>query len=184
MEFLKTKFEGLYLIKPDIKKDERGLFFRSFCKESFNKAGIPNVEFLQLNHSFNKVKGTFRGLHFQLPPFHEDKLVRCTGGAIFDIVVDIRRNSPTFLAWRGFELNDENHYMLYIPKGFAHGFITLKDNSSIAYHHTAQYQPGHEGGLSVFDPKLSINLPIEIKVMSERDREHAYLSEAFIGIPL
>lgn len=182
MQFHPTQLPGFTLITPEVKADERGYFFRSFCKEEFTKAGLPEIEFVQLNHSFNKEKGTFRGLHFQFPPAAEDKLVRCVSGAIFDIAVDVRQGSPTFLQWQGFELSDQNHQMLFIPKGFAHGFITLTPNAALAYHHTAFYQPGHEGGLSVFDPRLSINLPAEIRVISERDQQHPYLSDDFTGI--
>lgn len=184
MEFENTRLQGLKLILPDKKSDDRGFFFRSFCKSSFANAGLPNVEFVQLNHSFNKKKGTFRGLHFQYPPVSEDKLIRCINGAIFDIALDIRAGSPTFLQWQGFQLDDQSNHMLFIPKGFAHGFITLKADTSIAYHHTEFYQPGYEGGISIFDPKLSIKLPSEINVISERDRKHPYLSENFTGIKI
>lgn len=184
MKIDSTDIEGLRLISPSIKSDERGFFFRTFCKEEFSNAGIPQIEFVQLNHSFNKEKGTFRGLHFQYPPASEEKLIRCVAGAIFDVVVDLRAQSSTFLECRGYELTDQNHQMLFIPKGFAHGFITLEPNTSVAYHHTAYYQPGHEGGLSVLDPRLSIELPIEIKVISERDKQHSFINKDFTGIAL
>jgi len=184
MKFVSTQLEGLKLIIPEINSDERGFFFRSFCKKTFTNAGIKNIEFVQLNHSFNKEKGIFRGLHYQHSLAAEEKLVRCISGAIYDIVVDIRKESPTFLKWQGFEIDDLNHNMLFIPKGFAHGFITLVPNTILSYHHTEYYQPGFEGGLSVFDPKLSINLPLEIAVISKRDKQHPFINEDFSGIEI
>lgn len=174
--------EGLTLIKPSVIGDQRGQFFRVFCREAFAKAGLPAVDFVQLNHSSNAHIGTFRGLHFQQPPHAEDKLVRCVHGAIMDIVVDIRKGSSTFLKHQIFPLNSQNHHILWIPKGFAHGFLTLTDHAILAYHHTYPFTPGSEGGLSVFDPKLNIKLPAPINVISERDQQHPHLTDGFTGI--
>lgn len=184
MIFEDTSLEGLKLISPEHRTDERGYFFRAFCKNEFESAGIPSIEFVQLNQSFNKVKGTFRGMHFQYPPFAEDKLVRCVTGAIYDIAVDIRKGSPTFLKWQGLELSAENHNMLFIPKGFAHGFLTLEANTTILYHHTAFYTRGQEGGLSIMDQRLGIELPEKIVAISDRDKRYEKITENFLGIDI
>jgi len=184
MKIKETFLKGVCLIDPNKLEDGRGYFFRVFCKESFLKAGMPSLDFVQINHSFNLRKGTFRGLHFQYPPYAEDKLIRCCAGKVLDIVVDLRKGSPTFLNHLGVELDDSSHQMIFIPKGFAHGFLTLRDNTSLIYHHSVEYKPDHEGALSIYDPRLNIELPDEINSISKRDKNHPFLEEAFNGIKI
>lgn len=181
MIFKETPLQGSYVIALEPFTDERGWFARTFCKDEFSGIG-HNKEWLQLNHSFTKQEGVIRGMHYQLPPFSEVKLVRCIAGSVYDVIVDIRKNSSTFLQWFGVELSAENKKMLYIPEGFAHGFETLTGNCELIYHHTAIYTPGSEGGLKYDDKILAINWPIAIKALSERDKSHNYLDKAFKGI--
>jgi dTDP-4-dehydrorhamnose 3,5-epimerase len=181
MIFTETILKGSFTIDLNAFEDERGWFARTFCKEEFKKIGYDG-EWVQLNHSFTKQKGTIRGMHFQTPPFAEIKLVRCIAGAAFDVIVDIRKGSPTFLHWVGVELSAKNSKMIYIPEGFAHGFQAMEDNTELIYHHSAFYKPNVEGGLKYDDPKLNINWPFEAWNISERDRNHTLLTNNFIGI--
>lgn len=181
MIFTETSLKGGHVIDLETFTDERGWFARTFCKDEFRKIG-HNKEWLQLNHSFTKNQGTLRGMHYQLPPFSEIKLVRCIAGKIYDVIVDIRKDSSTFLQWFGVELSGENKKMIYIPEGFAHGFETLTDDCELIYHHTAMYTPGSEGGLKYDDKILGIQWPIPVKAMSERDKAHSYLEKDFKGI--
>jgi dTDP-4-dehydrorhamnose 3,5-epimerase len=181
MIFTETKLKGSYIIELDLFKDERGWFARTFCKDEFKKIG-HDAEWLQLNHSFTKQKGTIRGMHYQLPPFSEIKLVRCITGAVFDVIVDIRKNSSTFLQWVAVELSSENKKMIYIPAGFAHGFQALSNDCELIYHHTSFYKPNAEGGLMYNDPKLNIEWPLEAINISLRDLSHNLLINNFIGI--
>ncbi len=162
-------------------KDERGWFARTFCKEEFKQQGL-GVEWVQINHSFTEKRGTLRGMHFQNPPYSEIKLVRCISGALYDVAIDLRKDSPTFLEWFGVELSAENKKMLYIPDGFAHGFLTLTDNCEIMYHHSAYYTPDAEGGIEFDDPIVNINWPVTVSEISERDKNHPYLTENFKGL--
>lgn len=155
MEFVKTLFDGLFVIKTNVSKDNRGYFMRSYCKNEFKSAGI-NCDFMQENISFNAKINTVRGMHFQKEPYAEDKLVRCISGGIFDVVVDIRQNSPTFLKWFGIELTEENATALFIPKGFAHGFQTLQDNSAIYYCISQEYNQQSTDGILYNDKKINI----------------------------
>lgn len=183
MKFLETKLEGAYIITPEPFVDGRGSFARVFCKNEFSAIGHKN-EFVQINHSVNKLKGTFRGIHYQLPPFSEVKLIRCISGSVYDIIVDIRFGSPTFLEHIGIEISEENMKMMYVPAGFAHGFITLEDDSQLIYHHTAYYEPGHEAGLRFNDPLLQIELPITPVVITEKDNNHPLIDKGFKGISI
>jgi dTDP-4-dehydrorhamnose 3,5-epimerase len=183
MRFNKTSINGVYLIDLDLFEDERGWFARTFCKNEFEKIGFTE-EWVQVNHSFTKRRGTLRGLHFQNPPNTEIKLVRCIAGKIFDVAVDLRINSPTFLKWFGTELSAANKKMLYIPAGVAHGFLTLSDDVEIIYHHSAFYTPSSEGGIHYLDPSLKINWPGEILHLSERDKNFPHLSANFKGIEI
>lgn len=176
-----TPLQGLWLITPRPFQDARGEFFRFFCKKEFQTIGF-NKEFVQLNHSINLYKGTLRGMHYQVLPFAETKLVRCIKGRILDIVVDIRQNSPTFLQHYAVELSAENKKMLLIPEGFAHGFQTLEDNTEVLYHHTQFYQPQAERGLRYDDPMLNLTWAMPPTWMSERDKNFANLDENFKGI--
>jgi dTDP-4-dehydrorhamnose 3,5-epimerase len=181
MIFHPTKLAGSYIIDLEPRSDERGWFARFYCKNEFNQIGHTK-EWVQLNHSVSYEKGTLRGMHFQLPPFREIKMVRCIAGAIFDVIVDIRKDSPTFQQWIGVELSAANKKMLYIPEGFAHGFQTLSDNCELIYHHSEYYTPGAEGGLRYDDPALKIEWPLPVAVISARDEGHPYVNEQFKGI--
>jgi dTDP-4-dehydrorhamnose 3,5-epimerase len=181
MIFNPTKLAGSYVIDLEPRSDERGWFARFYCKNEFSQIGHTK-EWVQLNHSVSYEKGTLRGMHFQVPPFREIKMVRCIAGAIFDVIVDIRKDSPTFLQWIGIELSVANKKMLYIPEGFAHGFQTLTGNCELIYHHSEYYAPGAEGGLRYDDPALKIEWPLPVTVISDRDKGHPYVNEHFKGI--
>ncbi|HLX93842.1 MAG TPA: dTDP-4-dehydrorhamnose 3,5-epimerase [Puia sp.] len=181
MIFSPTSLRGNYTIEPDIHSDERGWFARYYCKREFESIG-HREEWLQCNHSYTKSSGSIRGLHYQLPPYEEIKLVRCVRGSVFDVVVDLRKNSPTLMQWHGAELSATNRKMMYIPRGFAHGFQTLSEDCELIYHHTEYYEREHEAGIRYNDPRLGIRWPLEPGVISERDRQHALLDQSFKGI--
>ncbi len=183
MIFKETKLTGSYIVDMLPLLDERGWFARAFCKDEFNKIGFRG-EWVQLNHSFTNNVGTIRGMHYQLPPFGEIKLVRCIAGAVLDVIIDVRKNSNTFLQWVGTELTAENKKMIYIPEGFAHGFQTLTDNCQVLYHHSQFYKPGAEGGIRYDDPKMGIKWPNAVLKISKRDEEHPYLDKNFDGIKI
>jgi len=161
--------------------DERGWFARYYCKDEFKQIG-HNKEWVQLNHSVTYAKGAIRGMHFQQAPFKEIKLVRCIAGAVFDVIIDLRKSSQTFLKWLGVELSAENKKMLYIPEGFAHGFQCLSDNCELLYHHTEFYTPDAEAGIRHDDPMISIQWPLPVTTVSKRDAVHPYLDGNFKGI--
>lgn len=181
MIFNESPLKGSYVIELEPFTDERGWFARTFCKDEFRKIG-HNKEWLQLNHSYTKQQGLLRGMHYQLPPFCEIKLVRCIAGKIFDVIVDVRKNSSTFLQWFGTELSAENKKMMYIPEGFAHGFQTLTKDCELLYHHTEMYVPASEGGLRYDDKMINIQWPMPVTAISERDKSHNYLQKDFKGI--
>lgn len=181
MIFTPGALEGSYVISLEPFSDERGWFARYYCKEEFRSIG-HDKEWVQMNHSFTKLKGAVRGMHFQLPPYREVKMVRCIAGAVFDVIVDLRKGSSTFLQWFGTELSAGNRKMLYIPEGFAHGFQTLEDDTELLYHHTELYTPGSEGGVRYDDPLVGIAWPFEVTVLSGRDSRHPLLNENFKGI--
>jgi dTDP-4-dehydrorhamnose 3,5-epimerase len=181
MNFTETKLKGAFVVDLTLLKDERGGFARTFCKDEFKKIG-HDKEFVQFNHSFNSNKGTIRGMHYQEPPYSEIKLMRCIKGSVFDVVIDIRKSSPTFLQWYGMELSAENKKMIYIPEGFAHGFQTLEDNSELLYHHTNFYEPSSERGIRYDDKMVGIEWPEKISGVSERDKNHPLLTSDFKGI--
>lgn len=181
MIFKETILSGAYIIDPEPFQDDRGLFARTYCKKEFEKIK-HSKEFVQFNHSVNIHKGTIRGLHYQKPPFAEIKLIRCVKGAVCDVIIDIRKGSPTFLKHITVELSADNLRMIYIPEGFAHGFQTLEDDSALIYHHTAYYTPGMEGGLRFNDPALKIEWPLPPSVISEKDNTHPFLLPSFIGL--
>lgn len=169
MIFTETKLKGAFVI--DIKRisDERGFFGRSWCKNEMEEHGVnPNV--VQSNISFNKKKGTLRGMHFQVHPHEETKLVRCTKGAVYDVIIDLRPKSKTYKQWFGVELTEENHRMIYVPEKFAHGYLTLEDNSEVNYLVTEFYSPGFEGGIRWNDPEFNIQWPEKIEVVSTKDQ--------------
>jgi dTDP-4-dehydrorhamnose 3,5-epimerase len=181
MTFDAAPLQGSYVIGLHPFSDERGWFARFFCKKEFQQIGHTK-EWLQLNHSVTYEQGALRGMHFQLPPYREIKMVRCIAGAVYDVIVDLRKDSATFLQWFGVELSAQNKKMLYIPEGFAHGFQVLAPNSELIYHHTEFYTPGAEGGVRYNDPLIDIQWPLAVTVISERDAQHPYLDENFKGI--
>lgn len=169
MKFQKTKIKGLYIIEPELKIDERGGFRRIFCQKEFSKIGIE-FKIVQVNQSFNQKRGTLRGMHFQKEPKAEDKIVQCLRGAIYDVALDLRRGSPSFGQWIAEELDEKNKKMIYIPKGFAHGFQTLTNNCEILYFMSEFYSPKHSSGVRWNDPFFNIKWPIKPKVISEKDK--------------
>lgn len=176
MIFNETRLSGAYVIEPEPIGDSRGFFARMMCQEEFSEHGL-DMDIVQANVSYSARRGTLRGLHYQEPPHAENKMVRCTQGAIFDVIVDLREDSPTHLEWVGVELTDENRRMMYVPEGFAHGFLTLTDDCEVFYTVTAAYAPEAEGGLRYDDPALAINWPGEIRVVSEKDQNWPYIQQ-------
>jgi dTDP-4-dehydrorhamnose 3,5-epimerase len=177
MHMIATDLEGVYQIRIERIEDERGSFARTFCRREFAEHGLDAIV-AQCNVSHNRLAGTLRGLHYQLAPAAEAKLVRCTRGAIFDVAVDLRPNSPAFCRWFGAELSAANDMMLYIPKGFAHGFQTLEDDTEIAYQMSEYYAPELARGLRWDEPAVGIRWPLPVRVMSERDRQQPALDMA------
>lgn len=169
MIFTETQIKGAYLLDVKQIKDERGFFGRSYCKREFEHLGL-NTEVAQVNVSSNKAKGTLRGLHMQVRPFEETKLVRCTKGSIFDVLVDLRPQSETYLHWFGTELKAESFQMLYIPEGCAHGYLTLEDDTDVMYQVSQFYAPEAERGFRWDDLSFSIEWPIEPVVISPKDQ--------------
>ena len=168
MEFIETTLKGAYLIKPKVFQDERGFFLESYSEKVFAENEI-DAKFVQDNHSLSVKKGVLRGLHFQLPPNVQAKLVRVTRGKVLDVIVDIRKNSPTYGKWESFELSGDNFKMLYVPKGFAHAFLTLEDNTEFMYKVDNFYAPESDSGLIWNDSDLNIDWPIEDPTLSEKD---------------
>ena len=181
MIFHPTSLSGAYVIEPEPFRDERGLFERYYCQNDFEKIGHKK-NWVQLNHSITKAEGTIRGMHFQVAPFREIKLVKCVKGRVYDVIIDLRKNSETFLQYFGSELSEENHRMMYIPEGFAHGFQTLSAECHLIYHHSEFYVPGAEAGLRFDDPGLKIKWPVPAGIVSERDLSHPLIDENFKGI--
>jgi dTDP-4-dehydrorhamnose 3,5-epimerase len=178
MKFIETGLEGAYIIEPSPIEDERGKFARVFCKNDFSKIG-HHKEFVQFNHSFNKTEGTVRGMHFQKQPHSEIKLVRCIHGSVFDVIVDLRSDSKTYLKWFGEILSAKNMKTMYIPEGFAHGFQTLEPDSELLYHHTEFYKPEYEAGINVLDKKLNIIWPKKITLLSDKDNSFPFIDNTF-----
>jgi len=182
LNITQTNFKNLYIVEPNFFKDERGVFSRIYCENEMHDIFGKSIK--QINHSFTKDKGTVRGLHFQYEPHAEIKMVKCIRGGILDMVVDIRKNSPTFLKSFSIELTQENQKMMYIPKGFAHGFQTLNDDTELLYFHSSIYEPLNEGALNIKDPILKLKLPMKITNLSKRDEKHKFLDSDFNGIEI
>ncbi len=170
MIFQETTLQGAYVIEPERIDDHRGFFARIWCQNELRQLGLK-TELVQSNVGFNYRKGTLRGLHFQESQHAEVKVVRCTRGAIFDVIVDLRPESPSYKRWFGVELSDENCKMIYVPEGVAQGYITLADNTEIYYHTSEFYHPESASGVRFDDPEFRIVWPIEIAVISRQDRE-------------
>lgn len=177
MIFVETKLKGAFIIELERVADERGYFARTFCRKEFEDHGM-NPNLVQCNISFNKKKGTLRGMHYQVKPHEETKTVRCTIGAIYDVLIDLRPDSPTYCRWAEVELTAENRRMLYIPEGLAHGFQTLEDNTEVFYQMSEFYYPASARGLRWDDPAFGIQWPLSNPIMSDRDRSYKYLDEA------
>ena len=168
MEIIKKSLNGAYLITPKVAQDERGFFEETYSKKKFEEIGII-TDFVQDNHSMSVTKGVLRGLHFQNPPHTQAKLVRVTKGAAYDVIVDLRKDSPTFGQWESFELTDDNHLMLFVPRGFAHGFCTLEDYTEFQYKCDSYYAPESEHSIAWNDPTLKIYWPLENPILSDKD---------------
>jgi dTDP-4-dehydrorhamnose 3,5-epimerase len=182
-DFISTPLAGLTVIQRKPMQDERGFFERMFCAHEMREAGLTKP-IVQINRSVTQGTGAVRGMHFQYPPLAETKIVSCMNGEIFDVAVDIRENSPTFLGWHGEILSAENCRSLLIPEGFAHGFQTLADECELLYLHTAPYTAEAEGALNARDPRLGIVWPRAITDMSERDQSQSFIRDDFEGVRL
>lgn len=177
MDFEKTELADAFLIKPQVFQDERGFFLESFNEAEFSRNEI-GTKFVQDNHSLSKEKGVLRGLHFQLPSKTQAKLVRVTAGSVFDVIVDLRKDSKTFGRWQGFELTADNFQMLFVPRGFAHGFCTLEENTEFLYKCDNLYAPSHDSGIIWNDSDLKINWPIDGEpIVSEKDNQQQSFKE-------
>lgn len=176
MQFIETKLSGAFVIELERREDNRGFFARTFCQHEFEQHGLkPTIA--QCNVAFNRYRGTLRGMHFQFPPHAESKLVRVPSGAILDVIVDLRPESPTYLEHVAVELTAENRRALYVPERFAHGYQALADGTETTYQVGAFYAPGFEGGLSPFDPRLGIQWPLAATEISDKDRGWAALDD-------
>jgi dTDP-4-dehydrorhamnose 3,5-epimerase len=172
MIFQATKLPGVYAVCIERKVDERGFFARTWCSREFESHGLSSL-LVQCSVSFNAAKGTLRGMHYQAAPYPETKLVRCTRGAMYDVVVDLRRDSPAFKQWVGFTLNAENRQMVYVPEGCGHGFLTLAEGTEVLYQISEFYHPESARGVRWNDVAFRISWPEEVRVISERDRTYA-----------
>lgn len=181
MKLIPTPLTGLHIIQHTPTSDARGKFARLFCEQEMATIR-SHLHFTQINFSQTSLCGSLRGLHYQRPPTAEAKIVRCLHGRVFDVAVDLRAGSPTFLRWHGVELSDENAMALFIPEGFAHGFQTLTDQAHLLYMHTAPWAPECEAGLRFDDPRLAIHWPLPVGEVSERDRNHMLIDHAFRGV--
>lgn len=177
MKKIETRLQDAYLLEPTVHGDHRGFFMESYNKEAFKEIGF-DIDFVQDNHSLSERPGTLRGIHYQLAPKAQIKLVRVTSGAIYDVIVDIRKGSPTYGKWQGFILSAENKRQLFIPKGFAHGFCTLTPNVEVQYKVDELYSPEHDAGIAWDDPALSIDWPMKNVVLSDKDVKHPTLKNA------
>lgn len=171
MIFKETKLKGAYIIELEPMEDERGFFARSFCRKEFEKYGLnPNI--VQCNISYNKKKGTFRGMHYQVKPHEEAKIVSCVRGSIYDVIIDLRPDSPTRCHWFAVELSTENFKMLYIPEAFAHGFQTLEDNTVVFYQMSEFYHPECAMGVRWDDPAFNIEWPDDARIITVKDLQY------------
>lgn len=175
MKITRTKLEGVVIIEPDVFGDNRGFFMESWNKKKMAELGF-DYDFVQDNHSKSTVKGTLRGIHFQKGDKAQAKLVRCVKGAVFDVAVDLRKNSPTFKQWVGVELSEENKKQLLIPRGFGHGFVTLTDDVEFLYKADNYYAPEAEAGICWNDPEIKINWGVENPILSEKDKKNPFFN--------
>lgn len=180
MKFVETPLKGAFVIELEPIEDERGFFARTFCRREFEEHGL-NPNLVQCSISFNRKRGTLRGMHYQVPPHAECKLVRCTRGAIYDVIVDLRDGSPTARKWFGVELSAENRRAIYIPEGFAHGLQALVDDSEVLYEISEFYHAESARGVRFDDPAFGIRWPLPVAMVSARDRGFALLGEIVSG---
>lgn len=173
MRFKETKLKGAYVIELELLRDDRGFFARSFCREEFNKYDL-NFQVAQCNVSYNKKRGTLRGMHYQAAPHEEDKLIRCIKGSMYDVIIDLRPDSPTFKQWISIELVADNYTMLYVPKGFAHGFQTLLDDTEVFYQMSELHYPEFARGVRWDDPAFGITWPISQPILSPKDCSYPF----------
>tara|TARA_B100000767_G_scaffold270876_1_gene295419 strand:- start:625 stop:1155 length:531 start_codon:yes stop_codon:yes gene_type:complete len=176
MEFKETILRGSFIVDLSKLEDERGFFARAFCNEEFKNENLVS-EIVQANISFNKLKGTLRGMHYQKTPYQETKFIRCIKGSIFDIIIDLRKESPTYKKHFGIKLTAENRSALFVPKDFAHGFITLEDNTEVIYMVSQSYVPDAEGGIRWDDPEFNLNWPIKPTNISPKDAQWSFFEE-------
>ncbi|HEY3291856.1 MAG TPA: dTDP-4-dehydrorhamnose 3,5-epimerase [Anaerolineae bacterium] len=169
MKFTELPLAGAYLIEPEQVVDERGFFARAWSHEEFEQRGLV-TKLVQCNISYNKHTGTLRGMHYQAPPYAEVKVLRCTMGAVYDVIIDLRPASPTYRQWHGVTMDSTNRLIVYIPEGFAHGFVTLTDNAEVFYQMSESYHPEQARGVRWNDAAFGIRWPMEPRVISERDR--------------
>ena len=174
MKFIECGLPGAWLIAPEPREDERGRFMRAWCQREFSDHGIAFTP-VQANMSLSKLKGTIRGMHFQVAPALEAKLVRCTRGAIFDVVVDLRPASPMYRSWYGTDLSADNGHMLFVPEGCAHGCQSIEDKTELHYLTSAFYSPNHVRGLRYDDPAIGIHWPLQVSAVSDQDRNWPFL---------
>lgn len=183
MKIKQTSLQDAFIIEPEPFSDNRGMFSRVFCQHELENI-LNDKNIVQINHSLTSQKGAIRGMHFQHPPKAEIKMVKCLRGSVFDVMIDLRSDSSTFLNWHGEKLSVENMKMMYIPEGFAHGFQTLEQNSELLYLHTEFYSPEYEGGVCCNDPKIGIKWPLKATDISAKDKSYPLLSKNFKGIVL
>ncbi|KKR22099.1 MAG: dTDP-4-dehydrorhamnose 3,5-epimerase [Candidatus Moranbacteria bacterium GW2011_GWA2_39_41] len=176
MEIIETTLKGAYIIKPKVFQDERGFFMETYSEKDFKAAGI-DANFVQDNHAMSVTKGVLRGLHFQLPGHTQAKLVRVTKGAVYDVIVDLRKDSQTYGKWEAFELTAKNFWMLFVPRGFAHGYCTLEDYTEFQYKCDDFYAPTQDSGIAWNDPDLKIYWPIEEPILSEKDQKQQFFRD-------
>ena len=181
MIFKETSLKGSYVLTLEPIEDERGWFARTYCKNEFLSIG-HNKEWVQMNHSFTKQKATVRGMHYQRPPYGEIKLVRCIAGSVYDVIIDLRADSASYLQYFGIELSAVNKKMIYIPEGFAHGFQALSNDAELLYNHSQFYLPGVEAGVRYNDLAINIKWPLELTNISERDNSHPFIDANFKGL--
>ena len=182
-DVIDTSIEGLKVVQRKPNPDDRGFLSRLYCVDDFKLMGV-HKPISQINHTLTNRMGVIRGMHYQLPPFAEVKLVSCIKGEIFDVAVDLRKDSPTYLKWHAELLNEKNQNSFLIPEGFAHGFQTLSNDCELIYLHTAPYSNEHERGINYADKKINISWPLDISEISDRDQSHPMIEDDFEGIIL
>ena len=178
MKFVKTALDGAYIIELEKIGDERGFFSRLYCSNEFSMFNLKN-NFVQVNNSLSKNKGTLRGIHYQMSPMAETKLVRCIQGSLFDVIIDLRKDSVTYKKWFGAKLSSDNRKMMYVPEGFGHGFLTLEDSTEVIYFVSESVSPEHEKTLLWNDKEIGIKWPIKPRVISDKDKNNPNFDESF-----